>query len=264
MQRRRNRERERAALVEGVRAIATALDFGARLRLLIVDAERAGQLPKREFTRMRDAAGRVLYAAGVPFASVADTEHPQPVIAVFELPAREMPRAASLVVALDAIRDPGNLGTLVRAAVAAGVDGVALLPESVDAFNPKAIRASAGTIFGAATPAFSDIATAAASCFTTQPRVVVADAHAYLRYDAFDWTQPVLLVVGSEAHGVGTGPRTYANASVRIPMAAGVESSTPPSPALCCCLKPRDNAAARNEICVHTRSNVGETISRVL
>ena len=173
---------------------------------------------------MQDAAGRVLYTANLPFESVADTEHPQPVIAVFELPAREMPHPASLVIALDAIRDPGNLGTLVRAAVAAGADGLALLPESVDAFNPKAIRASAGTVFGVAIPAFADVTMAAAACFATQPTVVVADAHADLSYDAFDWTQPVLLVVGGEARGVGTAPRTYADVSVRIPMAAGVES----------------------------------------
>jgi TrmH family RNA methyltransferase len=224
LQRRRNRERERAALVEGVRAISTGLDFGARLRLLIVDAERAGQLPKRDLTRMRAAADRVVYAASAPFASVADTEHPQPVIAVFELPALEMPYPATLVVALDAIRDPGNLGTLVRAAVAAGADGLALLPESVDALNPKAIRASAGAIFGVSAPTFPDLATASERCFATRPAVVVADAHADTAYDAFDWTQPVLLVVGGEAHGVGAGPRTYADVAVRIPMAASIES----------------------------------------
>jgi TrmH family RNA methyltransferase len=224
LQRRRSRERERAALVEGVRAIDTALDFGARLRLLIVDAGRAGQLPKRELTRMQDAAGRVLYVADAPFASVADTEHPQPVIAVFELPSRELPHPATLVVALDAIRDPGNLGTLVRAALAAGADGLAMLPESVDVWNPKAIRASAGTIFGVAAPNFPDIGSAARQCFAARPAVVVADANAALSYDAFDWTQPVLLVVGGEAQGVGIEPRTYADVSVRIPMTAGVES----------------------------------------
>jgi TrmH family RNA methyltransferase len=223
LQRRRNRERERAALVEGLRAISTALDYGATLRLLVIDADRAGQLPRRELSRLRDAAGRVVYAASAPFLALADTDHPQPLIAVFEQPSRPIIYPASLVVALDAVRDPGNLGTLVRAALAAGVDGLALLPESVDPFNLKALRASAGTLFGAAVESFTDLG-AVAQRFAAPPIVVVADAGAPVDYDTFDWTQPTLLVVGGEAHGVSDTPRTYADVSVRIPMAAGVES----------------------------------------
>ena len=224
LHRRRNRERERAVLVEGVRAITTALDYGARLRLLLVDADRAGQTAQREFARMRAAAGRVVYAAAAPFQSIADTEHPQPVIAIFELPVQPISRPASLVVALDAVRDPGNLGTLVRAALASGADGIALLPETVDPFNPKVIRASAGTIFGIRLSHLADVGAVGTACFVAPHTVVVADSAAELPYDAYDWTQPTLLVVGGEAHGVGEDPRTYAHISVRIPMAAGVES----------------------------------------
>jgi TrmH family RNA methyltransferase len=224
LQRRRNRERADAALVEGVRAIGAAVDTGARLRLLFVDAGRAALAPKRELARFRAAAERVVYVSPAPFHAMADTEHPQPLLAVFDTPPRPLPHNATLVVALDAVQDPGNLGTLVRSAVAAGADGVALLPGTVDAFNPKAVRASAGTIFGVAHERFADVGAIAAACFDAPPLVIVADAHAERAHDQVDWTLPVLLVVGSEAHGVGASPRTYAHLGVHIPMAPGIES----------------------------------------
>lgn len=224
MQRRRIREREGVALVEGLRAITTALEFGARLRLLLVDADHAGQLHPRQFAPVRTAAERVVYAASPAFNTVAETEHPQPLIAVCAAPRRAIAAPASLVIALDGVRDPGNLGTLVRAALAAGCDGLALLPGNVDPFNGKAVRASAGAVFGLPVVQVANLDALVASCFAERPAVVVADAAAERLYDDINWTAPTLLVLGGEAAGVGNEARTYADTTVSVPMAGGVES----------------------------------------
>ena len=79
---------------------------------------------------------------------VASTESPQPILAVVRIPPPALDLAtAGFVLVADRIADPGNLGTILRSAEAAGVDGVVLTAGSVDPFNPKVVRASAGALF---------------------------------------------------------------------------------------------------------------------
>ena len=140
------------------------------------------------------------------------------------MPDHVPPRDASLVLALDGVRDPGNLGTLVRTAAAAAADAVALLPACVDPFNPSAVRASAGLVFAIPIVRVGDLAAVAASWFVERPQIAVADAESDQRWDAVDWTQPSIVVLGGEALGASEEVRTYADMRVTIPMAAGVES----------------------------------------
>jgi RNA methyltransferase, TrmH family len=78
---------------------------------------------------------------------VASTESPQPVLAIVAMRAAALPPDATFVVVADRLADPGNAGTIIRSAEAAGVDAVVLTPGSVDPFNPKVVRASAGSLF---------------------------------------------------------------------------------------------------------------------
>jgi TrmH family RNA methyltransferase len=224
LQRRRVRERERAVLVEGLRAILTALDHGVTLRRLFLDASRVNQLDPEVLERLRAAAGRTLVVANQPFQSLAETEHPQPVVAVCDLPELPLPRDASLVLALDGVRDPGNLGTLVRAAAAAGVDCVALLPGCVDPFNAKAVRASVGLVFALPLASFDSLADVVGAVFAAPARILRAEAAAATPYYDVDLTAPTLLVLGGEAEGLSDAARTYAGLSVSIPMRSDVES----------------------------------------
>jgi TrmH family RNA methyltransferase len=224
LQRRRVRQRERAVLVEGTRAISTALEHGAPIRYLFVDATRIDQIEPSTLDRLSGAAGRTLVVANLLFQSIADTEHPQPLIAVCAQPERAGSDQSSLVLALDGVRDPGNLGTLVRSAVAAGVDSLALLPGCVDPFNAKVVRASAGLVFALPIATYGSLQELVESTFQVAPRIVVADADGPTAYDAHDWTVPSVLVLGGEAEGVSRRLRTYADVCVAIPMAAGVES----------------------------------------
>lgn len=224
LHRKRVRYRERAILVEGTRAILTARDLGIRIRALLIDASRAIEIDPALVASLRESAGRVLFIDPLLFLQLAETDHPQPLIAICELPDHDFPEDCTFVVALDSVRDPGNLGTLIRSSAAAGADGVALLHGSVDPYNPKAIRASVGSIFALPVQPFAGVEEIAERCFLTRPRIIIADSASTTPYDFVDWTAPSVLVVGGEAEGVSANVRTYADETVKIPMAPGIES----------------------------------------
>jgi TrmH family RNA methyltransferase len=203
-------------VVTGARLIDAALRYGARVEELLVQAGADGlaDLPARAVaagTTVTSVSERVIRA-------VADVETPQPVAAVIALPelvALADMRWSWLVVA-DGVQDPGNLGALIRTAYAAGFDALGVTDGTADPFNPKAIRASAGSCF--ALP----IAHVSPEVVPQGVRVWVADAngeHDYLRV-RFD--PPVAFIFGSEGRGPAhTWP---AARRVRIPIRAGVES----------------------------------------
>lgn len=224
LHRRRMRYRERAMLLEGLRTIETAFAYGAELRALLINADRINTIDTALLTRLSDESERVISVESRLFMEIAATEQPQPIIAVASLPERALPSDCSLVLAIDGLRDPGNLGTLIRSAAAAGVDAVALLPGSVDPTNPKAVRASAGTVYAVPIATVDDIGQLIDRAFAGSAQVVLADAPSDNAYDTYDWRSPTVLVVGSEADGVGETSRTFATGTVAIPMAQGVES----------------------------------------
>lgn len=218
------RYREHAVLVEGPRAIRTAIEHGTRVRTVLIDARRADAVDPDLHAAFASLSARVLTVAGEAFDSFVDTEHPQPVVAIVEMPEPRLPRMATLALALDGVRDPGNLGTLLRTACAASVDVVALLPGCVDPFNPKTVRASAGLVFAIPVARFESLAAVGAACFSRPPQVVLAEAEGDLLWDQYDWAAPTLLALGGEAGGASDHVRTYADIRVRLPMAPGVES----------------------------------------
>jgi RNA methyltransferase, TrmH family len=153
----------------------------------------------------------------------SDTEQSQGLMAVFPAPRVELSPKASLIIAVDSLRDPGNLGTILRTASAAGADGALLMQGTVDALNPKALRAGMGAQFRLPTfpvewdrikERFEDWALVAAD----------ASAQDVTPYTSESWEQPTILIVGGEAHGLTDAGKAYAERSVSIPMASGVES----------------------------------------
>lgn len=131
---------------------------------------------------------------------VAATETPRGTIAVVRMPAQAASASlaeARFVLVPDQIADPGNLGTLLRSAEAAGVDAVVLTPGSVDPFNPKVVRASAGALFHVPVieATLDDVRAAGL-------RLVGTSSHRGDLSDRADWTRPVAVVLGNEAHGL--------------------------------------------------------------
>ncbi len=219
--RRDHRAAERAFIVEGARAVRDALEIGATPRLVLLRQERGEpaipELPLPANVPVRLVEHRL-------FDRLSGVQTPQGILAVFPFPelVPDLAKPAPLVLLLDRLRDPGNLGTLLRAAAGAGVAAVYLSAETVDPWNPKVVRAGMGAHFRLPLVPLDD-----ATMHELQERLplrVVASADATQTYDALDWRGPAALVVGGEAEGVGTELTTWSNEAVAIPLAAGVES----------------------------------------
>lgn len=183
-----------------------------------------------ERARAADVPVRTV-SAGV-LDRVAEARHAQGIVAVFARPLAtaadlEPPVAAALVVALAGIGDPGNLGTIVRSADASGASGIVIGPGSVDAYNPKAIRGSAGAVFGlpvvegevdTVLATLSDRYAARTGCGV---RRLGAVAEGGIPIDQVDLTVPVAFVLGHETRGLDG---TACDDLVTIPMRSHVES----------------------------------------
>ena len=216
-------------MVEGPRAVGAALDRGARLEAVYFGPRADAAFP----TLMARVA-----ATGTPVAMLKDgvlekvgtTRTPQPVLAVATMPERRVTALAAdgLVVMGVALADPGNLGTLVRSAEAAGAAAILLGPGSVDAYNPKVVRASAGAIFGipvvdAVSEGWSAVEALDALGELGRQRLG-ATAGTGTGYTEVDFLQPTAVVVGNEAHGLGPDLDPHLDGHVSIPMAGEAES----------------------------------------
>ncbi|MFN8664078.1 MAG: RNA methyltransferase [Thermomicrobiales bacterium] len=222
LSRRDTRAAERAFVVEGLRAVRDGLLAGERPRLLLLrQDDRADELLEELDVAPDDAALRRVEPR--LFDKLSEVQAPQGVLAVFPWPDRPVPDTATpLVLVLDRLRDPGNLGTLLRSAAGAGVSAVYVTPESVDPWNAKAVRAGMGAHFRLPLLAFE--AAAAAALQQALPLRAEATAASLVTYDAVDWTQPAALIIGGEAEGVSPQMTAWASQAVAIPLAANVES----------------------------------------
>lgn len=224
--RRRAREREGRFLAAGVRVVEELLDAGLVPRLAVMsssleDTDRG--------VRLRDRLEAVAEVRRIPNAALrrlGDTATTQGVLVLAETPVASLgdvaPEGGSVVLVVDGVQDPGNLGTLARSAAAFGCDAVVCLPGTVDPWNPKAVRASAGALFRAP--------------------VVLATGeeldewlgwHGYLLVGAdaggsgvADEPLPprVALVVGNEGAGLSDWIRSRSDRLVAVPMRGGTES----------------------------------------
>ena len=194
-------------VVEGSRLAAQALDAG----WTIVEQFIAGDGPAAGHTGVSHRLGPNV------MERVASTETPPDVLAVFSLPSVTIPATADFVIVADRLADPGNAGTIIRTAEASGADAVVLTPGSVDAFNPKVVRASAGSLFRVpvATAGLGDVRQAGL-------RLVATSSHQGEVYTDVDLRGPVAIVLGNEANGLA--PDAAVDQWVRIPQSGTIES----------------------------------------
>lgn len=223
LQQRRVRYRERALLAEGTRLVIDCLRAGAKPTIVFV-AEDQGDALLPQLDSL--APGATIYPVSRRvLGSLADTATPQGVVAVFPFPQRPLripPSEAALLVIAEAVRDPGNLGTLIRAALGAGAHGLLVPPETADPFSPKVMRAGMGAQFRLPILAL-DWDRPPAEVGACDQRLA-AEVDGDVAYDRVDWTLPSCLLVGNEAHGIGRAAREHTTGSVSIPLAGALES----------------------------------------
>jgi RNA methyltransferase, TrmH family len=214
-------------LIEGVRCVAAAVDAALPLDSLLV-TETAALRHAALIGRAVDVSGaELLRVSDQVMAAVSSTVTPQGIVAVaptVAVPVDRLPPAPDLVCVLDRIADPGNVGTVLRAADAAGAGAVITTAGSAHVESPKAVRAAAGSLFhlpvadGVPWPAARD------ACRARGLTLIGADAHAAATVDDAVWDRPCALVLGSEGHGLSDEAKADCDQLVRLPVYGRAES----------------------------------------
>lgn len=227
LHRRRGRERRGLTLAEGVRLLEEALASGVTVRGAVTS-------PTLEATPRGSALKARLARAGVALESVDDdelvrlagTEHPQGIIAVVEPRAwtlDDIPvSAASVVLVLDGVQDPGNVGALARTALGLGATGLVALPGTADLYNPKALRGSMGALFRLPSVASGPDAFIAWARASGMALWTTASDGVPVSRGGRDG--PIALLVGNEGAGVHPELAAVAARSVSVPLEGGMES----------------------------------------
>ncbi|MFV0253164.1 MAG: TrmH family RNA methyltransferase [Beutenbergiaceae bacterium] len=148
----------------------------------------------------------------------------QGVLAVVRIQTAGEVRSARLLACLEQVRDPGNAGTVIRAADAAGADAVLLTSGSVDPYNPKVVRSTAGSLFHLPVRGGQDLSEAVAIARAGGLQVLAADGSAGLTLDQAPLASPTMWIFGTEARGLSDEARELADAAVRIPIHGKAES----------------------------------------
>lgn len=217
LRQRKYREEEGAYLVQGRKLVAELLGSGQHIRSILAteEATLALGLP-RELTRI---------TAAHQLEKVGTLEHGNEVVAIAEIPEQGMDSAVAseeLVLALDGVADPGNLGTVLRIADWFGISRVWCAEGSVDAYNPKCVQASMGSIFRVEVR-IVPLADRLTQAMEQGASVYLADLEGADVFDA-DLRRPAVLVLGSESHGLSAQVRALRTERLRIPGSGRAES----------------------------------------
>jgi len=214
----KTRRKEGLIVLEGLRLVRDALLSGHKPLFLLTtsdfhDASVSGLI--------RAAGVEAIEVDEAVMQHVSDTQQPQGILGVFPMPKAALPNRLSHILILDSIRDPGNLGTILRTAAAAGVDAVLLSPTCADPYNPKVLRGGMGAHFRVPV---MHMEWAQIEQVCKGKAVYMADGAGDTLYDAANWSHDWVLIIGSEAHGAGDNARQLTTTRIKIPMAADTES----------------------------------------
>ena len=224
---RQKRERERRFIVEGVRNIDAALDHGWEVHTVLSSTgTRWSRWAEGVIDRLPDAE-KLLLAPEV-FDLLTDREERPELLLVAGIPRRrldDVPRMNSLlVVVLDRVASPGNLGTIVRTADAFGAHAVVTAGHAAHAYDPQAVRASTGSLFSMPVVAADGPADLEPWCRQRGLTIVATDEHGDTELADVDLQRPCAVLLGNETRGLSRGLRALADVTVRIPI-GGTASS---------------------------------------
>jgi TrmH family RNA methyltransferase len=209
-------------VVEGVRLAEEAFEAGWQ----VTDAFYTSNINERGWVLLaglQEKGITVEEASSQVFRTMSNTKTPQGILLVLSIQSLPLPQTPDFILILDQIRNPGNLGTILRTAQAADVQAVFTPIGTVDPYAPKVIRSAMGAHFHL--PVFVwDWEQINAYCRDNALQIILADTNAQKMYTQLDLRVPTALLVGSEAHGAGRQARQLNNTPVLIPMPGKAES----------------------------------------
>ncbi len=201
------RDKEGLYIVEGVKLVLEAIKKAQVVTIVTLSQWITEELNGLEVIEVTEKV----------YKSISDEMTPQGILAVVKKPTFDLPKEIGTGIILDKLRDPGNMGTVLRTAVASGYKDLFLI-DSVDPFNPKTVRASMGGIFGVNLH-FVDYE----YLKSVNKPIIIADMNGK---NVFNYTSPnsFLLAIGNEANGISKELREIATETVSIPMQGDIES----------------------------------------
>jgi RNA methyltransferase, TrmH family len=247
----KERRENGAFVVEGVRLVEEAVNANWQIRFVLFD-ETLNERGRLQVESLKSRGVDVEEISTSLMKSLSETESPQGIVAVLEIAQLPITNSLNFILIPDQIRDPGNLGTLLRTAAAAGVQAVLLPPETTDAFAPKVLRSGMGAHFCLPIHSMSwdeigQVVAGSASHLSkqddsnredsarltknvypsgaTHPRlqVFLADMDGQSCWET-NLLQPLALIIGGEADGASESARKLANQKISIPMTGNIES----------------------------------------
>ncbi|OQP84898.1 RNA methyltransferase [Rhizobium rhizosphaerae] len=225
----KTRDETGSFMAEGLKLVIDALALGWTIRTLVYSKEAKGK-PQVEEVAVRTVAkgGLVLEVSAKVIGAITRRDNPQMVVGIFEQKLTKLdslrPTLGETYVALDRVRDPGNLGTIIRTADAAGASGVILIGETTDPFSLETVRATMGSVF--AVP----VIRASQADFLAWRRkadvsIVATHLAGAVDYRTIDYKKkPVVLLMGNEQQGIPDELAKAADALARIPQAGRADS----------------------------------------
>jgi TrmH family RNA methyltransferase len=210
-----------AFLAEGIRLVEEAANSNWPMKFVLFD-ETLNERGREQVENLKSHGVEADEISTSLMKSLSDTETPQGVLAVLELTNLPLPNSPTFILIPDQIRDPGNLGTLLRTAAAAGVQAVLLPPETTDAFAPKVVRSGMGAHFRLPihSMTWDEIKR---FCESASQRVYLADMDGQSCWET-DLCEPLAMIIGGEADGASESARKLAHQKISIPMNGNMES----------------------------------------
>jgi TrmH family RNA methyltransferase len=217
----RKRKQENNFIAEGVRLIEEAIAVQWPLEFILYD-QTLSERGKNLLETLPTAVASVVYEITPEImAEISDTETPQGILAVLKQSALPLPDKPTFVILADQVRDPGNMGTMLRTAEATGAEAVLLSPGTVDAFSPKVVRAGMGAHFHLP---LHHLPWHEIHEYLNDLPVFLAESDIGRPMWETDFSQPCALLIGGEAFGASPTGEEMATHHVTIPMAGRAES----------------------------------------
>ncbi|OQA46728.1 MAG: 23S rRNA (uridine(2479)-2'-O)-methyltransferase [Chloroflexi bacterium ADurb.Bin325] len=226
---RKHREQQGRFLVEGLQLLHMALDGGARPDTVFhCEEQMTGPAAPALLERFRRTPATILRVSPAVMDALAERELAGGLLATFALPAPQLSAvklvSPALILVLDRLQDPGNLGTLIRTADAVGAAAVVQVEPGVDLYDPKTLRASMGSLFNLPVIRTGDVAALFRWLAERGVRPVGAGTHAGKPWGEGLWQGDVALVLGNEARGLSPDVAAHVHAWAHLPMTGKAES----------------------------------------
>ena len=219
------RDESNEYIVEGVKLIEEAVNENAKIKKIIIceDTTRTYEIPTNVMLEI--AKYECIYVTDKIFSSITQVTNPQGIMAIIEKNAKnqEIDYSQDIIVALDDVQDPGNLGTILRTVDSIGLNQIIVSKETADAFNPKVVRSTMGAIFRIKVIEVEDLKEAIKVIKKHHFKLMVTSLQTENSIYDIDFRKKII-VIGNESNGVSNEIQNMADEKAKIPMLGKTES----------------------------------------